>query len=204
MHGSYRRYPVHSRSFAIIGLSFAVLFALLLAVAPNRVKVYAAESGEEPEFARISILTLADPGEENRNGLGWFVDYENRWNTGRTVNGVSFDPFKAYDQSHSNLPTNPRWIEYDISEFGFEAVEGFVGISDTDTNKSYPLDFRIYLDSELAFRARLEYGEDAHFYHLPLVGVEKIKFFWTAETVRSTGYANRLVLVEPQFLMRTK
>ncbi len=148
----------------------------------------------------VSLLDLPDPGSENRHRFAYFVenDYA-RWEAGkRTVKGVSFDPLRVYSESHTEL-LEPRWIEYDISDLGAVSVEGYVGISDSNSATNFPLDFVIFLDGEPAFEAFLDYAEEAQFYRLPLEGVSKIRFQWSAKRLANNGKANRIVLVEPLF-----
>lgn len=182
-------------------LSKKTLWLMLVAILLVVSGYATAASNDFQRFERIvSLLELPDPGSENRHRLAYFTeDNYARWEAGkRTVNGVSYDPLRVYSESHTEL-LEPRWIEYDISHLGAVSVEGYVGISDSNSATNFPLDFVIFLDGEPAFEALLDYAEDALFYRLPLEGVSKIRFQWSARRLANNGKANRIVLVEPLF-----
>lgn len=152
-------------------------------------------------FNRDSLFDLGNPGSGNYSGLGMFVAYDDtgRWTLGNTINGINLDPLRVYRVSHSNL-TTPRWIEYDVSGWGYQFVEGYAGIVDNTVFTMYPLDLEIFIDGDLAFEARLEHRIYPIFYRLDLRGAEKVRFQWSAQTLARTGFANRIAFAEPQFL----
>ncbi len=158
---------------------------------------------ESYEF--VSLFTLGDPGVGNRQS-SWLVDYDNRWSDWetypeRTIGGLSFEPLKFYAVSHGSLDTTPRYIQYDISQKGFDFVRGYLGISDAPYNSQYPLDFVIYGDGEILYEARLDYLEAPHYYFLDVSDVTWLRFEWSAENTSPNGYANRIVFVEPTFMI---
>lgn len=149
-------------------------------------------------YDKISLFVLDDPGDYLAN-LAWIVDYETRWRTGYTIDGISYDPRAMFTAGYRNLHVTPRWVEYEIKGRGFDSVEGYLGVPDFSPLQDFPLDFKIFVDGTLAFEAYLEYGKDAFHYLLDLRGVEKLMFKWSAREVAGNEHANRPGFVEPQF-----
>lgn len=157
---------------------------------------------QKKEWASIS--ELGDPGSDNRHLMGFFVQFDNveRWDPSVTINDREFAPLLVYRVMHSNL-TEPRWIKYDISKWGYEVMKGYAGIADESSITDFPVDIEIFGDGVLLFEATLEYKADAIPYELDIAGMDELIIQVSAEATTDANWANRLGLVEPHFLRAT-
>lgn len=151
-------------------------------------------------YMRWSILDLDAPTPENNNSLPAFI--RNRadrwWEDGHYINGMSFRPLGSVSISYSL--NNPRWAEYDISGRHFTYIKGYAGVADDTNRYDYPVTFQIHGDGDLLYETDLD-GGYADFYLVDIEGVESLRIGWSAERVTADGWANKVIVVEPQFLV---
>ena len=128
------------------------------------------------------------------------------WTTGRTVYDQDFGELLVYSRGHRDLDKQPQWIEYDISDKPYKFLEGYVGIIDTSSAKSYPPSFVIYgeIDGEMQVLFAVDElyrDEPAYHYFIDVSNVDKIRFHIESEIVSGNRWTNRMAIVEPIFYM---